>query len=123
MGNVEGRDISTGMADVVVADGFTGNIILKHTEGLAGTLMGMVKEGMTSTLISKIGALLVKGALKENLKKLDYTEYGGAPLLGLEGLVVKAHGSSNAKAFKNAILQCRTFSKEKVNDKIKQHLL
>ncbi len=123
VGNVEGRDISTGMADVVVADGFTGNIILKHTEGLAGTLMGMVKEGMTSTLVSKIGALLVKGALKENLKKLDYTEYGGAPLLGLEGLVVKAHGSSNAKAFKNAILQCRTFSKEKVNDKIKQHLL
>ena len=85
--------------------------------------MAMIKDGLTSTFVSKIGALLVKGALKKNLKKLDYTESGGAPLLGLSGLVVKAHGSSNGKAFKNAILQCRTFSKEKVNDKIKQHLL
>lgn len=123
IGNIEGRDIAFGLANVIIADGFTGNIVLKHTEGLATALMQMIKEGMTSTWYGKIGALLVKGPLKKTLKIMDYTEYGGAPLLGLEGLVVKAHGSSNAKAFKNAIKQCRTFSKEKVNEKIKQNLL
>ncbi len=76
-----------------------------------------------STTISKIGGLLIKGSMKELKKKLDYTEYGGAPLLGLEALVVKAHGSSNAKAFKNAIHQCKTFADKKVNEKIKQQLI
>lgn len=123
IGNIEGRDIAQGKADVIIADGFVGNVVLKHTEGLAMALIEMIKEGITSTWYSKIGALLIKGPLKKTLKKLDYTEYGGAPLLGLKGLIVKAHGSSNAKAFKNAILQCKTFSDEKVNDKIKQYLL
>lgn len=123
VGNVEGRDISAGMTQVMVADGFVGNAILKHTEGLALTLIDQIKTAITSTWYSKLGALLIKKPLKKMLKSFDYTEYGGAPLLGLEGLVVKAHGSSNAKAFKNAILQCKTFSDEKVNDKIKQHLL
>lgn len=123
IGNIEGRDIAHGGAQVVIADGFVGNVVLKHTEGLASALLGMIKEGMTSTWYSKLGALLVKGPLKKTLKKLDYREYGGAPLLGLEGLVVKAHGSSDARAFKSALIQCKTFSKEKVNDKIKQHLM
>lgn len=123
IGNVEGRDISAGVANVMVADGFVGNAVLKHTEGLALMLINQIKTAITSTWTSKLGALLIKKPLKKMLKSFDYTEYGGAPLLGLEGLVVKAHGSSNAKAFKNAILQCKTFSDEKVNDKIKQHLL
>jgi len=122
IGNVEGRDIAQGGANVIVADGFVGNVILKHTEGLALMLLSQIKTAVTSTWYSKIGALLIKKPLKKMLKSFDYTEYGGAPLLGLEGLVVKAHGSSNVKAFKNAILQCKTFSDEKVNDKIKQHL-
>lgn len=123
IGNIEGRDISAGMANIMIADGFVGNAILKHTEGLALTLIAQIKAAITSTWYSKLGALLIKKPLKKMLKSFDYTEYGGAPLLGLEGLVVKAHGSSNAKAFKNAILQCKTFSDEKVNDKIKQHLI
>jgi glycerol-3-phosphate acyltransferase PlsX len=123
IGNIEGRDIASGQADVIIADGFTGNLILKHTEGLAMFLLSQIKQAITSTWYSKIGALLIKGPLKKMLKSFDYTEYGGAPLLGLEGLVVKAHGSSNAKAFKNAIVQCKTFSDEKVNEKIKQQLI
>lgn len=123
IGNIEGREIAHGGAHVIIADGFVGNVVLKHTEGLASALLGMIKEGMMSTWYSKIGALLIKGPLKKTLKKLDYREYGGAPLLGLEGLVVKAHGSSDAIAFKNALIQCKTFSEEKVNDKIKQHLI
>ncbi len=123
IGNIEGRDIALGKADVIIADGFTGNLILKHTEGLAMFLLTQIKQAITSTWYSKIGALLIKGPLKKMLKSFDYTEYGGAPLLGLEGLVVKAHGSSDAKAFKNAILQCKTFSDEDVNKKIKQQLI
>lgn len=123
IGNVEGRDIAEGKANVIIADGFVGNVILKHTEGLALMILKQLKQAITSTWYSKLGALLIKKPLKKMLKSFDYTEYGGAPLLGLEGLVVKAHGSSDAKAFKNAILQCKTFSKEKVNDKIKQYLI
>lgn len=123
IGNIEARDIPTGEAHVIVCDGFVGNVILKLTEGLAASLLGMVKESIMSTTVSKIGGLLIKKSMKSMKKKLDYTEYGGAPLLGLEALVVKAHGSSNAKAFKNAILQCKTFIDHKVNDKIKQQLL
>jgi len=123
IGNIEGRDIAEGGADVIIADGFVGNVVLKHTEGLALMLLAQIKTAVTSTWYSKIGALLIKKPLKKMLIAFDYTEYGGAPLLGLEGLVVKAHGSSDAKAFKNAILQCKTFSDEKVNDKIKQYLM
>lgn len=123
VGNVEGREVPEGAADVIVADGFAGNVVLKLYEGVAGTLMGMIKEAIFSTTRSKIGGLLIKPAMKKMQKTMDYTEYGGAPLLGLEGLVVKSHGSSNDKAFKNAIIQCKTFADKKVNEKIKQQLL
>lgn len=106
-GNVEARDIPTGDYDVVVADGFVGNVILKFMEGLASTMISMIKEYMMSNLRSKIGALLVKPAMKQFKKKLDYEEAGGAPLLGVEGAVVKAHGSSNGKAMFNAVRQAR----------------
>ena len=103
VGNVEGRDVPSGGVDVIVADGFTGNIILKLTEGVAMQLVGGLKKQIMKNTIGKIGGLLLKRNLGDFKKMLDYTEYGGAPLLGINGLVVKAHGSSNAKAFKNAI--------------------
>ena len=103
VGNVEGRDVPSGGVDVIVADGFTGNIILKLTEGVAMQLVGGLKKQIMKNTIGKIGGLLLKRNLSDFKKMLDYTEYGGAPLLGINGLVVKAHGSSNAKAFKNAI--------------------
>jgi len=106
IGNIEGRDIPAGEADVVVCDGFVGNVVLKLTEGLSKTLMGMIKEELMSSTISKIGALMAKGAFGKLKKRFDYREVGGAPFLGLETLVVKAHGSSDALAFKNAIRQC-----------------
>lgn len=118
IGNVEARYISSGKANVIVCDGFVGNVILKHTEGVAKMILGLLKETLTSTWYTKIGALLIKKQLKKSAQSLDYTEYGGAPLLGLNGLVVKAHGSSNAKAFKNAILQCKKFSDEQIKEKI-----
>ncbi|MBE0451312.1 MAG: phosphate acyltransferase PlsX [Clostridia bacterium] len=103
VGNVEGRDVPTGKVDVIVADGFTGNIILKLTEGVALSLVKGLKREIMKNTIGKIGGLLLKKNLGDFKKMLDYTEYGGAPLLGINGLVVKAHGSSDAKAFKNAI--------------------
>lgn len=104
-GNIEARDVPSGDADVVVADGFDGNIILKYTEGLASSLVGMLKDEMMSSTRSKVGALLLKPALRAFKKRMDYEEYGGAPLLGVTGAVIKAHGSSNAAAFKNAFRQ------------------
>lgn len=123
IGNVEARDIPAGVANVVVCDGFVGNVILKYTEGFATAMLGMIKNALLSTFVSKIGALMIKKAMKKMLKSFDYSEYGGAPLLGLNGLVVKTHGSSNAIAIKNTVLQCRTFHKEKVNEKIKKKIL
>ena len=119
IGSIEARDIPSGYADVIVCEAFAGNIILKLYEGVGATLISMVKKGMMSTLRSKIGALLVKPALKTTLKKFDTSQYGGAPLLGLKGLVVKTHGSSKAVEIKNSILQCVTFVKQGMNDKIK----
>jgi glycerol-3-phosphate acyltransferase PlsX len=103
VGNVEARDVPGGVVDVIVADGFTGNIILKLTEGVALQLMGGLKKQIMKNTIGKIGGMLLKKNLSDFKKTIDYTEYGGAPLLGINGLVVKAHGSSNAKAFMNAI--------------------
>ena len=119
IGSIEARDIPSGYADVIVCEAFAGNIILKLSEGVGATLISMVKKGMMSTLRSKIGALLVKPALKTTLKKFDTSQYGGAPLLGLKGLVVKTHGSSKAVEIKNSILQCVTFVEQGTNDKIK----
>ena len=119
IGSIEARDIPKGYADVIVCEAFVGNVILKLYEGVGGTLIKKVKEGMMTTLRSKIGALLVKPALKTCLKSFDLEEYGGAPLLGLKGLVVKTHGSSKAVEIKNTILQCRTFKEQNINEKIK----
>lgn len=121
-GNIEARDIPMGEADVVVADGFDGNLILKYTEGLAGALMGMLKEEMLSDTRSKVGAMLLKPAFKRFKKRMDYEEYGGAPLLGVEGAVVKAHGSSNAHALESAVGQARNMVRGDIVSLIRQGL-
>ena len=123
IGSIEARDIPTGKADVIVCEAFVGNVILKLYEGVGLTLIKMIKQGMMSSLKSKIGALLVKPALKGTLKKFDVKEYGGAPLLGLNGLVVKTHGSSKAGEIKNSVLQCVTFKEQKINEKIKDKVI
>lgn len=120
IGSIEARDIPHGMADVIVCEAFVGNVILKLFEGVGSVMMQKVKQGMMTTLRSKIGALLVKPALKETLKSFDASEHGGAPLLGLNGLVVKTHGSSKAKEVSNSIIQCVTFKEQKINDKIRE---
>ena len=107
---------------MVVCEAFTGNIILKMYEGVATTLLDKVKAGMMSTLRSKIGALLVKPALKKTLKAFSMDVYGGAPLLGLKGLVVKTHGSSKSIEIKNSVLQCSLFKRQQINEKIKERL-
>ena len=99
-----------------------GNVILKLYEGTASALIGKVKQGMMSNVRSKIGALLVKPALKQTLKSLDVTDYGGAPMLGLNNLVVKTHGSSKSKEIKNSILQCIAFKEQNINEKIKANI-
>lgn len=120
IGSIEARDIPNGDADVIVCEAFVGNVILKLYEGVGATLISKVKAGMMSTFRSKIGALLVKPALKKTLKSFDASEYGGAPLIGLNGLVVKTHGSSKAKEVCNSILQCQKFKEQKINEKIKE---
>ena len=122
IGSIEAREIPKGGADVIVCEAFVGNVILKLYEGLGSALISKIKGGMMSTLRSKIGALLVKPALKATLKDFDATEYGGAPLLGLNGLVVKTHGNSNSKEVKNSILQCVTFGEQRINEKIRENL-
>lgn len=122
IGSVEAREIPHGQADVVVCEAFAGNIILKLYEGVGAVLVSKIKEGMMSTLRSKIGALLAKPALKQTLKQFDASEYGGAPLLGLNGLVVKTHGSSKSKEVCNTLLQCVTFKRQKINEKIKESI-
>ncbi len=123
IGSIEARDIPSGYADVIVCEAFVGNVILKLYEGVGNTLIGKVKEGLMSSLKSKIGALLIKPALKKTLKSFSTEEYGGAPLLGLNGLVVKTHGSSKSKEVCNSIIQCVSFKEQKINDKIKEKLL
>lgn len=115
IGNIEARDIPAGEADVVVCDAFVGNVILKLYEGLASTLIHKIKDALMSTLRSKLGALMIKPALKGMLKEFDITSYGGAPMLGLRGLVVKTHGNSEAVEIRNAIEQCILFKKKDIN--------
>ena len=122
IGSVEARDIPAGAADVIVCEAFVGNVILKMYEGVGASLIKKVKEGMMTSLRSKIGALLVKPALKNTLKDFDLEQYGGAPMLGLKGLVVKTHGSSKSVEIKNSILQCITFTEQNINQKIKQKI-
>ena len=118
IGSVEARDIPKGVCDVIVCEAFVGNVILKLYEGVGSTLHKVIKGGLMTSIRSKLGALLVKPALKETMKKFDASEYGGAPLLGLNGLVVKTHGSSKAKEVTTTILQCATFKEADINGKI-----
>ncbi len=122
-GSIEAREIPEGGADVIVCEAFVGNVILKLYEGVGATMLSMVKEGMMANLKSKIGALLAKPALKETMKAFDASQYGGAPLLGLKGLVVKTHGNSKSVEVCNSILQCITFKEQQINEKIKESLL
>ena len=122
----EKRTIATipaGYADVVVCEAFVGNVILKLYEGVGAALVLKIKEGMMTSLRSKIGALLVKPALKSTLKSFAASEYGGAPLLGLKGLVVKTHGSAKAIEIKHGIFQCVQFKQQKINEKIAERIL
>lgn len=123
IGSIEARDIPSGYADVVVCEAFVGNVILKLYEGLAGTLMKKIKGDLMSSFRSKLGALLIKPALKKTLKSFDVTEHGGAPLLGLKGLVVKCHGSARSIEIKNGIFQCVQFKQQRINEKIGEHIL
>ena len=123
VGSIEAREIPHGEADVIVCEAFVGNVILKLYEGLAGTLVGAIKKGMMSTLRSKIGAALALPALKSTLKAFDATQYGGAPLLGLNGLVVKTHGSAKAVEITNSIFQCVTFKEQDINGKIRKNII
>ena len=119
VGNVEASYIFSGkVADVIVCDGFVGNVVLKYTEGLASSMMAMLKTELTADFKSKIGAALSMDAFRRFKKKMDYKEVGGAPLLGLKGLVVKTHGSSKSVEIKNTILQCITFQEQDVVGKI-----
>lgn len=122
IGSIEARDIPEGKADVIVCEAFVGNVILKLYEGVGNTLIKKIKGGLMTSLRSKIGALLVKPALKGTLKQFDTTEYGGAPLLGLKGLVVKTHGSSKSMEIKNSILQCIQFKEQNITEKIKEKI-
>lgn len=122
IGSIEAREIPAGGADVIVCDAFAGNIALKMYEGVAKVLLSKLKEAMMLNLKTKIGALLIKDTLKATLKDFDATQYGGAPLLGLKGLVVKTHGSAKAGEVRNSIIQCITFKEQDVNGKIRQYL-
>lgn len=122
IGSIEAREFPYGAADVVVTEAFVGNVMLKLTEGLASGLIKKMKEGMTATPIATIGAALVKKQLKNTMKAFDATQYGGAPLLGLNGLVVKIHGNATNKEVKNALFQVETFKKQNINGKIKEYL-
>lgn len=123
IGCIEAREIPHGGADVIVCEAFVGNVILKLYEGLSSTMITIVKKGLMSTLKSKIGALLSMPALKATLKEFDGSQYGGAPLLGLNGLVVKTHGSSKSTEITNALFQCVTFKQQDINGKIKAHII
>ncbi len=120
VGSVEARDIPSGAVDVVVCEAFVGNVILKLYEGVGGTLIRKVKDGMMTSLRSKVGALLVKPALKATLKDFDASEYGGAPLLVLKGLVVKTHGNSTSTEVCTSIIQCVTFREQQISGKIQE---
>jgi glycerol-3-phosphate acyltransferase PlsX len=122
VGNVEGRDLYNGNVDVVVCDGFVGNVALKVSEGLVETIRAMLKRSLESTLASKVGYVLSRQAFAEFKKQLDYSEYGGAPLLGLRGIAIISHGSSNANAIKNAIRIARESHVRNINESIEQEV-
>ncbi|MFN2530985.1 MAG: phosphate acyltransferase PlsX [Pyrinomonadaceae bacterium] len=118
LGNVEGRDVFSGMVDVIVTDGFTGNVMLKLSEGLTEAMLSMLKRELTSSAVTKAGAVLAKPAFRNIKRRLDYSEYGGAPLLGVSKIVVIGHGSSNARAIRNAIKSAKEFSENRASERI-----
>jgi glycerol-3-phosphate acyltransferase PlsX len=120
IGNVEPRDIPKGEVNVLVCDGFVGNTVLKMYEGVAATIFDELKEKIMSSTRSKIGGILLKPVFKAFKKQYDYKEYGGAAFLGVNGICIKAHGSSDAKAFKNAIRQAEVFHENRVIEKMKE---
>lgn len=122
IGYVEGRDIFNGIVDVVVCDGFVGNVVLKLSEGLAEAVGKMLKDEITQSIISKFGYLLVRKAFKNFKKKVDYAEYGGAPLLGINGVAMICHGGSNVKAIKNAIHFAHEYARKGVNQRLAEKL-
>jgi glycerol-3-phosphate acyltransferase PlsX len=121
-GNVEGKDIFAGNVDVIVCDGFIGNIALKISEGVASHIAGMLKKALQSTLAAQFGALLSRSAFQQFKKQIDYSEYGGAPLLGVRGVAIIGHGRSNANAVKNAIRVATELVRSKVSEKIEEEL-
>lgn len=122
IGSIEARDIPAGFADIIVCEAFTGNVILKMYEGVAKSMMHIIKNSLMGSLKTKIGALLIKDDLKKSLANYSLDQYGGAPMLGLKGLVVKTHGSANDIEVKNSILQCVTFTEQKISEKISEKL-
>ena len=122
IGNVEGRDLYNGSVDVIVCDGFVGNVALKISEGLVEAVRNMLKESLNSTITSQVGALLARKAFTNFGRRLDYSEYGGAPLLGIKGVAIVGHGRSNANAIKNAIRVARQFHDSGVNPRIEDEL-
>ncbi len=122
IGNVEGRDLYNGDVDVIVCDGFVGNVALKVSEGMVETVRYLLKESLRATLTRQVGFLLARRAFDDFKKRLDYSEYGGAPLLGIKGVSLVSHGSSNAIAIKNAIRAAAEFSRRKINAKIEQEI-
>ena len=123
VGNVEARDVPKGACDVIVCDGFVGNIILKLTEGLAWSILKLMKQKFTAGTIPKLGALLLSGKLGEMKKEFDYSSYGGAPILGVKGALIKIHGSSNANAVKNAIIKAIPYVENQVVQMIQDSVL
>lgn len=122
VGNVEGRDLYNGEVDVIVTDGFVGNVALKTSEGVVNLVRATLKEALKSTITRQVGALLSRSAFADFKKRLDHTEYGGAPLLGLRGVCIITHGSSNANAIKNALRVAAEFAESGVNEKIEKGL-
>jgi glycerol-3-phosphate acyltransferase PlsX len=122
IGNVEGRDLFHNVADVIVADGFVGNVALKISEGVAKLVRTVLKESLKATISSQVGAMLSRSAFSDFKKRIDHTEYGGAPLLGVKGVCIITHGSSNANAIKNAVRVAAEFSQRHINESIEQGL-
>jgi glycerol-3-phosphate acyltransferase PlsX len=121
-GNVEARDVYAGQADVIVCDGFTGNVALKISEGLVEVVETMLTEELSSTITTRVGSLLTRRALRHFRRRVDYSEYGGAPLLGVAGVAIVGHGRSSAKAVRNAIAMAYRFAAERVVERIEREI-
>jgi len=122
IGNVEGRDVFSGGVDIIVTDGFTGNVMLKLSEGLTAAVLSMIKRELSTSAITKAGAVLARPAFQNIKRRLDYSEYGGAPLLGVRQMVMIGHGSSNARAIRNAIRSVKEFSESQASERIERGL-